>query len=961
MLLQKYKKIYANKLFVTLALVFVISVFGILAPQGVAAGIGDQVMAVVSKIFLQFAQWLGQLLIMIVSLMSKVAQYDNFENENFVINAWTMVRDVANMFFILVLLIIAVATILRIEQYSAKRLLFKLLLMALLINFSKSIIGFIIDIAQAVMMFFVNSFKDGVEALVLVKMLKIDTLLNVTTMTGLDTALELKSLLGAIAMIILMLIIAMVVVGVVTVVFLFRVIFLWILIIFSPIVFLLHAVPAGARYAGQWWGSFSKYVITGPVLAFFLWLAFSAIQAGPGGQGIDPAEFKIAGAGGTGGTGTGLTSSVSEFFQESNFFGFLIGIALLIGALMATSQLGVAGGALASKTVGKLQQYGTASAKGAGRFGLAVGRSRWGLGMVARAEAVGARIKHRAEAMPMVRLATRAGREQAGLETRERIYGGRFGGEVGKAKAEAYRGKLEDAVEQRMRERGQLRDARSRRMAWKTARTQIERHVALKSRVENDDPSTLADIAKTHPLPLTREQWAEMRKDPKNKKWKSPKVQQALKYRHDISHLMEQKKSWYVEETKVDREGMYHVRDEENFLARVGRRIPSVRGFQLKKELKAAKERSRSFEEDPYLGYQYLALQPSNREFRNDHSNMIDATTGIANYIKTLEDLDKDKKLEPKYQALIPQLRSQYTEFVTSYFNANPRSEEERPQDIYERVLEPPQKRKARERVVSEEDVGTRVTKNLYEQVNNLRTFKTDTDDRLTDKVDARKKASFQADENTLNHFIRDMKLAIESIRADYGGEQNPQVEGELKKVEASVDSLSVDNLEGRAYGDVDGIIDDIDKRVDELKGSLPEKEVSAEGRERISAAPEVKADVKNNTEIQQDINKINQITGERGFLSYTDRYLLIRDLIRKLNAHFAGSDRRLKAKLGEFGERIKNLDEKMPTFSKPPEELGPDKKLSDIEIRAINEELEGAGMTEADIRNTIDELKTEE
>ena len=64
------------------------------------------------------------------------------------------------MFFVVVLLIIALATILNQEKYSYKTWLPKLILMAVLINFSKMICGLIIDVAQVVMMTFVNAFKD---------------------------------------------------------------------------------------------------------------------------------------------------------------------------------------------------------------------------------------------------------------------------------------------------------------------------------------------------------------------------------------------------------------------------------------------------------------------------------------------------------------------------------------------------------------------------------------------------------------------------------------------------------------------------------------------------------------------------------------------------------------------------------------------------------------------------------
>lgn len=60
-------------------------------------------------------------------------------------DGWTITRDVANLFFIFILLAISIATILRYESYGVKTLLPKLILVALLINFSLPITATIVD------------------------------------------------------------------------------------------------------------------------------------------------------------------------------------------------------------------------------------------------------------------------------------------------------------------------------------------------------------------------------------------------------------------------------------------------------------------------------------------------------------------------------------------------------------------------------------------------------------------------------------------------------------------------------------------------------------------------------------------------------------------------------------------------------------------------------------------------
>lgn len=67
---------------------------------------------------------------------------------------WTIARDSANLFFIFILLTIAIATILQIETYGAKQLLPKLIIAALFINFSFLLTQYVIFSANLMTGFF---------------------------------------------------------------------------------------------------------------------------------------------------------------------------------------------------------------------------------------------------------------------------------------------------------------------------------------------------------------------------------------------------------------------------------------------------------------------------------------------------------------------------------------------------------------------------------------------------------------------------------------------------------------------------------------------------------------------------------------------------------------------------------------------------------------------------------------
>src|SRR3989344_4070357 len=74
----------------------------------------------------------------------------------FVQVGWTIVRDIANMFFILILIVIALGTILRIKEYNEYgHLLAKLVVAALLVNFSQVIAVTIINFVNLITAMFV--------------------------------------------------------------------------------------------------------------------------------------------------------------------------------------------------------------------------------------------------------------------------------------------------------------------------------------------------------------------------------------------------------------------------------------------------------------------------------------------------------------------------------------------------------------------------------------------------------------------------------------------------------------------------------------------------------------------------------------------------------------------------------------------------------------------------------------
>ncbi|MCF7860546.1 hypothetical protein K9M09_02905, partial [Patescibacteria group bacterium] len=367
--LKKYKP--------ALLVVLVFALSFVLAPQALA-GFSDWAGEVVGGIIYVFIWTLGLVLILVMKGLLLIATYQNFISSGAVVEGWVVVRDLANMFFVVILLIIAFATILHLEDYNYKKWLPKLILMAILINFSKTICGLLIDVAQIVMLTFVNAFKD-VAGGNLVDMLGIKSI--VTIAEGSEDV-GFWAIVGAYILGLIYMIVALVVITTMMMVLAMRIVMIWIYVVLSPLAYLLSAFPGGAKYASEWWSEFIKNLVVGPVLAFFIWLSFAALQTGSYGDISQMAgpnasstaeQTEFANSIGTADELDKKPSLITEASTPGVLIKFIIGIGMLIGGLKIAQQIGGAAGSVAGKGMNKLSSMGTATAGFAGRAG------KWGL------------------------------------------------------------------------------------------------------------------------------------------------------------------------------------------------------------------------------------------------------------------------------------------------------------------------------------------------------------------------------------------------------------------------------------------------------------------------------------------------------------------------------------------------------------------------------------------------------
>ena len=256
-------------------------------------------------------------------------------------DGWVIARDTANLFFIFILLTIAIATILQIETYGAKKLLPKLIIAAIFINFSFLLTQYVIYTSNLLTGFFLPGATEGVAHNQLsVKFLsginpnemykgtkfsfsdinKIETQLNDVrlkiseNLAYLDESSTNEEIRRAqeqfaqstaeekrlgqqletaqkdqvntlIQMIIAMLgVIAFILVATGALAFagitlLIRVVVLWFLMILSPVAFLFYVVPGLSSHAKQWWDTLIKQAFFAPAFFFLFSLTVQMISS----------------------------------------------------------------------------------------------------------------------------------------------------------------------------------------------------------------------------------------------------------------------------------------------------------------------------------------------------------------------------------------------------------------------------------------------------------------------------------------------------------------------------------------------------------------------------------------------------------------------------------------------------------------------------------------------------------
>ncbi len=330
----------------TSAILAVIIILAVLVPQhqanawcasvsGCAQDIGSFILGLVG----QAVSWFAQAFDAFIRYQTDSGVY----NIIVVDQGWTIIRNFVNLFFILVLIIMAFGTIFDIQKYTWKDMLAPFLIAALLINFSLAIGQYIITVSNGLAGIFLNEIAaSGSLSERLAQGFSPGNVPTATTgaggivITAIDATFSAAATLsfGLFWLIIMLLVFLSLFIFAIA-----RLLVLWFLLIISPIAWLGYALPnLRPKTWSRWWESFLCWCFFLPYYLFFLMFAIIFINN----------KDKIPGVPGTASVTLGTMT-----FNNILFYGITL-VFLMYGLDMA-KKLACASGSGVSAVFGKIE------------------------------------------------------------------------------------------------------------------------------------------------------------------------------------------------------------------------------------------------------------------------------------------------------------------------------------------------------------------------------------------------------------------------------------------------------------------------------------------------------------------------------------------------------------------------------------------------------------------------------
>ncbi len=292
---------------------------------------------------------------------------------------------VANLGFVLAIIVVALATILRRETYGIKQILWKLVVAAIIVNFSLVIAGAILGFSDSLTRYFMRAavptpvgapldyggfileltgafnpqafFQPPPTAkeLTPIECSKHGKLwawicgFNVgIILAGTDQASGfVSSVIGAALSAVFLLLIAFTFLAL-AVMLLIRYVYIGILLILAPLVWLLWIFPNTQSHFSKWWNAFIRWTFFPPIVVFFLYLAILTVTGSNRADYLENIQIPPQ-------SGTGQSADVAAAIAQTTgnptlvrtIGSNIIMIALVLGGLFAANSLSITGASVA--------------------------------------------------------------------------------------------------------------------------------------------------------------------------------------------------------------------------------------------------------------------------------------------------------------------------------------------------------------------------------------------------------------------------------------------------------------------------------------------------------------------------------------------------------------------------------------------------------------------------------------
>lgn len=335
---KNFKDFNFKKCFKPFSLFLILIVIGLALPRDLvhANVIADVVMGVIYPlIYVVFMilflvayliAWIGA---SILNMSLNPAIMNQVFSNPGIYQGWTIIRDICNLLFLLLMLLVAFGTIVQSDRYNIKKSLPKLILAIFLINFSNVIAGVIIDFGNILMYGILGwmcsssgtCFQDTMGGLMrVVNDFNTQYSLSNAVITGVGAqqaiGIAIATIYTYLYGFILLALAAFLLV---------RTAALALLLILAPFAYFGEVMPGMEKIASRWWNAIWSYTLFGPIFALMLYIAGELARITITVPPITNTEL--------GAYGTLMTTIISN----------IIPLLFLVAVIPITKELGLAG------------------------------------------------------------------------------------------------------------------------------------------------------------------------------------------------------------------------------------------------------------------------------------------------------------------------------------------------------------------------------------------------------------------------------------------------------------------------------------------------------------------------------------------------------------------------------------------------------------------------------------------